>query len=285
MKTNSEIAHLWAHQLPQPKTNGSLFYNGKTIYSYGYHFPIAKLLEDNKTVLITNRTYSVSTSKHQGYVSNAVSHLNKIYCNNPVEAHIDNIGAFIKEIKNEMEQLIKAKKPEIYLSKIGQIKDSLSTYLDYFKLKLTSEQKSKIKIKGLTDYLIKIEKHKEREAENKRANLILGKPLYYLAVHNFRNRIAETLSKNEDKLARLYHSSIGSPVIFKISETQIISSKGVKLPIDVAKRYINRFLNSEIKVGNKILDYGVNFVDNTLIKIGCHDIYRAEIEYLNSQLN
>ena len=44
MKTNSEIAHIWANQLEYRGQQENLFFSGKTIYSYGYHFAIAKLV-------------------------------------------------------------------------------------------------------------------------------------------------------------------------------------------------------------------------------------------------
>jgi hypothetical protein len=61
----SEIGHVWAQQKQQDGRNdgGNYFFEGKTIYSYGSHFPIATFA-DAKTVLFTTRTYSITTSSH-----------------------------------------------------------------------------------------------------------------------------------------------------------------------------------------------------------------------------
>ena len=53
--------------------NGSLYFIGDTIYSYGYHFPIARIIQgNNPTVLFTTRKYSVTTAKHKNDVMRAL---------------------------------------------------------------------------------------------------------------------------------------------------------------------------------------------------------------------
>ncbi len=76
---NREVAHFWANQ-SKPSAKGShFFYEGDTIYSYGYHFPIARLITHPVTkklaYLYNAGKYSVSTSKHQSYVRSAACHL------------------------------------------------------------------------------------------------------------------------------------------------------------------------------------------------------------------
>lgn len=75
--TNTQIAEAFA----QGKTTGtanSIFINGDTIFSYGYHFPIARLTdrtdETGKTIaLFTCRSYSNTTAKHKNHVYSALS--------------------------------------------------------------------------------------------------------------------------------------------------------------------------------------------------------------------
>jgi len=45
----------------------AIFYDGDTIFSYGYHFPIAVKLGGN-VILITRRRYSVTTTQHTNRV-------------------------------------------------------------------------------------------------------------------------------------------------------------------------------------------------------------------------
>ena len=73
-----EIPHLWAHQTQKSARssgNGTLYFEGDTIYSYGSHFPIARHITNkagDKAILFTTRTYSSTTAKHLSYVRRAI---------------------------------------------------------------------------------------------------------------------------------------------------------------------------------------------------------------------
>jgi hypothetical protein len=109
----SEVAHKWANQLQEDARNsGNFFFEGDTIYSYGRHFPIAKHIENaqgEKAILFTERTYSVTTSKHVQVVRSAVNHKNIIYCYNPHATHADNFKAWQNECESVASNLPKAK--------------------------------------------------------------------------------------------------------------------------------------------------------------------------------
>lgn len=69
-----DVAHRWAHGLNLPgrekeDSRGILFAEGDTLYSYGYHFPIARRVPrtgGRRPVFLFNpNTYSPTTSKHQ----------------------------------------------------------------------------------------------------------------------------------------------------------------------------------------------------------------------------
>jgi hypothetical protein len=78
---NSEIAHLWAHKAQSSARNprGNFYFNGDTIYSYGSHFPIARIVtvergpnKGQEAILFTTRGYSSTTSGHIREVRSAV---------------------------------------------------------------------------------------------------------------------------------------------------------------------------------------------------------------------
>ncbi len=72
----NEIAHLWMHQTQTSARNpqSNFYFDGDTIYSYGSHFPIARLVSRGKrrAVLFTTRTYSNTTAKHLSFVRRAI---------------------------------------------------------------------------------------------------------------------------------------------------------------------------------------------------------------------
>lgn len=79
------VAHLWANGATfrgikaAQNNNGQFYYTGRTIWSYGRHFPVATLLEvvspDSgraETIAIFNdSSYGITTSKHQSYARSA----------------------------------------------------------------------------------------------------------------------------------------------------------------------------------------------------------------------
>lgn len=72
-----DVAHLWAHQLQDDArcSTTAMYFDGDTIYSYGSHFPIAKVIKNQRgeqAYLINSDTYSPSTSKHQNVVAGAI---------------------------------------------------------------------------------------------------------------------------------------------------------------------------------------------------------------------
>lgn len=81
MKTNQEVADAWA--MGYSAKSGTMFTDGETIYSYGYHFPIAKKV--NGYVLFNHTRYSVTTSKHQCHVRRAMRG-DVVYCRD-INAH------------------------------------------------------------------------------------------------------------------------------------------------------------------------------------------------------
>lgn len=80
--TNAQCAHIWAQQnTDRGKTNnGNMFFEGSTIYSYGYHYPLARFIrvqyngEIVDAVLVNITPSSVTTEgKHKNAVHRALS--------------------------------------------------------------------------------------------------------------------------------------------------------------------------------------------------------------------
>ena len=63
-----DCVHAFAQrQTPQGKAS-SVFFYGDKIYSFGYHYLLAEFIDD-KTILINDKGYSNTTSKHISYVA------------------------------------------------------------------------------------------------------------------------------------------------------------------------------------------------------------------------
>lgn len=108
-------------------SEGRLWFRDKTIYSYGTHFPIATLLPDGKTALVTDRTFdcpmradgreSPTTRTHIGEVRNACLFAKRkiIYCDDPIAGatgeHDHNVEEYLKQLAHRVENLVHRRKP------------------------------------------------------------------------------------------------------------------------------------------------------------------------------
>ena len=78
--TNDEIFHRFAAQSQDyGKTgNGNVFFQGPVVFSYGAHYPIARIMDDGETVLFNATPSSVTTERHKSKARQALRHLNFI---------------------------------------------------------------------------------------------------------------------------------------------------------------------------------------------------------------
>ncbi len=94
---NRQVAEAFAQGNKEKGTGSNLFYEKyNTIYSYGYHYPIAyktTVFKDAKEIVIFNDNgYSGSTAKHEAYVRSALSNYHIV--------RTIHIKQFIREFEN-----------------------------------------------------------------------------------------------------------------------------------------------------------------------------------------
>lgn len=69
--TNEQVANMFTGLFHSGRSN-SMFIDGDTIYSYGYHFPIATRV-NSKLYLFNCNHYSNTTAKHKNEVLSAIA--------------------------------------------------------------------------------------------------------------------------------------------------------------------------------------------------------------------
>ena len=138
-----ELTHVWAHQKATygRAKSTNMYFEGPTIYSYGSHFPMARLVlgKDKKpaAVLLTTRRFSNTTSQHQSDVRSAVSHLTRFHVTDVRQTkHAVNLNDYRRRIAAAAEEAKAAK--ALTLDKIDALDKLIAeanAYAEFFKLK------------------------------------------------------------------------------------------------------------------------------------------------------
>ncbi len=261
----STIAHLWANQLQQEAKNPhrNFYFWGKSIYSYGSHFEIARHVNNfsgDKAILFTERTYSSTTAGHIGVARQAARHLNLIYCYSPEENHEGNFAFWYNNANHIGEKLISARKPEIYLSQIDTIKTKVIAYSEFFGLEIPLDLQTVLNVGNKAEFILFKDKKEELEKiqEQKR-------------VADLKIQHSKELKKwNSFKVIRLSVHDGNDYLRLNQEDKRVETTQAVQIPLEIAIKFFNHIKSGDCKVGDTILSYTVNHIDAKEIKIGCH---------------
>lgn len=274
MKQNlksTEVFHFWANKIQSYGRCGNVFFENGIIYSYGYHFPIAKHVEGKNAILMTTRGYSNTTAKHISKVRQSIpSYVSVTYCHNPANLIEHNFNMFESELKKIVDKLASARKPEKYINEIINKKLNIEKFADVLNVKIP---KSIIKlfdfadVDSNTELLEKLKESKRKEQEKREKEQA--------------KRIKDFQSF---KLKELDIYNLGEKTYLRINKGSecIETSKGISIPFAIAERtyrFIKNYLTApEIPLQYKILHYTVNEITSKNITVGCHFVTMSEVE-------
>lgn len=312
MKTvfdNRQAAHIWAqqNQASGRSNNGNMFFEGKTIYSYGYHFPMASFVT-NDTVFINSDRYSVSTGKQQGYVAYAVNHKNRLYVSTRVIKAFVQEREFgkatqaalaedaIREAKNWIEKAAKRKAQKFAANDLikaqGAIEaaEHIFTYFDAqppkefraFKKTLSGDDVQKV-IDAEKSRLQKEEKARQKRHAEAQAKLKAS----CLAWQKFSTDYDMPVNQSDKIYMRV------APLELIDDESVIETTKGAKFPVGHAKKafLIIRAMkekNQAWQQNGKTIHLGHFQIDSIdaqgNVQAGCHFVEWDQIEYIATVL-
>ena len=273
--SNSEVAHRFATGIGERCTGSHMFFEGNVIYSYGYHFPMA--IKWNGYVLYNDESYSVSTSKHQGYVHGACSHMDIVHCaslenfnkwsNCPTKSFINrNLSLWQDEVDELTKKMTLARKPEKWMSEILRVVDKAERFCNVFE-QAVPETFYKFRVDEEVDKArayAKEQLKKAREAEAKRQADEIQK------FHEFK--------KNGVNLPYQI-------VRYREDKNRFETSKSVQIPYETGLEFYRKLRDGQLKVGDKVLYYCVTKVGDT-IRIGCHTFKKKYLlEYGKQMFN
>jgi hypothetical protein len=316
----SEIPHLWFHQTQSDaRSQGNVFFNGDTIYSYGEHFPIARHVTNKsgqRAVLFTIAHYSVTTTGHCSAVRSAipsgtvvfdVPSLGTHYASG-TPSHNDNLKYFVTQINEHVTKASRARSTWAITSHLGQangLVESAKAYGKFFRVRVPKlpavpeADSEKLAAIGKREREESARKAKEQREENERR----------------KQRIEQERKEWEEKLPTLcaewrnganvhiprpnytwydYDKVPSIPTMLRISGDEVETSLGARVPVSHAKRglaFVRRVMASgqEYVRNGHTLHLGHYAIDKIetdgTLHAGCHVIKFSEIENLAPALD
>ncbi len=254
MTSHSQVAHIWAQGNVASRKGANVFFERNTIYSYGYHFPMGVLLQTEKGrfAALNSSSYSVSTSKQQGYVRNAVNHLERVYLPTHLIKLLSNIGDEFLPTKKMLEAPLhqwlsesainaatsaaKRRKPDLIA---GDIRGALSHFESARRLMWFYGMKLSAKTESLAtalqeDFNSVATKHANQLLAEKRKQDKARK--VFEAERMVKALEAKPLWLNGDDTYSIQSLMRTIPAMLRVKEDIIETSHGAQFPVDHAKR-------------------------------------------------
>lgn len=262
--TNSQIVHVFNAQSQNYGRSCNMFFYDNRIYSYGYHYLLGEFI-DNNTILINNKGYSNTTSKHIALITNATRD-KKQYFTEQVDTKrvYENIYNWINKLPRA------SKNKDFYISQIDYTFKKYFEFLDYTKKPIhenTFEHSKILDIKkefySNLDNLQETIKEQQRKAKEKAKKEIEQKLKDWksLEINYFRN------NTGKDYL--------------RLNGEFIETSQSVKIPINEAKRLL-KLIDSKNIVGQRVDERFIVKSFGSILRVGCHNIDIKEIDYIKN---
>ena len=271
LRNTDEVIHVFAQQTQSEGRNqsGSIFFEYAKIYSYGYHYLLGHFIDD-KTILINDKGYSMTTSKHIYSLRDATRQYKRFYV---TETNLTLVHA---EINETLAKIPKARvNKAAYLNRILSLFESLNEYLEY--------TKTKTKVSKLKEYR-EIKRIVQRLETNKEQILLE-------VAEMLKAKEKRQLEKNKEniKLWRSYeknylHGLKSSFLRFSKDMTNVETSGGVKIEVKKAKVLYKLIEAGKDIKGFKLDYYTVIGIKDNILKIGCHNIPMKEVNTIGKQL-
>lgn len=300
--SHPEVCHKFNEQSQYEGRASRIFFEGHQIYSYGYHYLLAEFIAPN-TILINDKGYSKSTSKHINLILSATRNRHQIRVTD-IE-----LTLVLNELESSYKDLIKARKPENYLSKIRYIYKcfrSNKEYLNGFYLENRSTRG--FRFVRLYEASIDDEKKLKRIEEiNELANeygqtekylkkVLRANELEAIKAEKEREKREERAKELErtkaERIERFYNSEASIVLglefdLLRLSKCgqYVETSQAVKIPLKEAQRYLDLFNRGIDLRGEKISQYTTRSNTDNILQIGCHKIKHEEVNRIENLLN
>ena len=265
---NREVFHVYAQQSQEEgrTSSGNVFFEGKKIYSYGYHYLLGEFINDN-TIIINDRGYSSTTAKHISYLRSATTQYNQFY---KTEIDVEIVNRRILELE---EKLKTARKPENYVLEIIRRFEALTEFLKVYNkegLKHEDYKESK-KIynklaKDKDKYLETLKERGKKEFEQKK--ILIAESVEEFMRHE-RSRVHNDAKEQYIRISK--------------DNEFVETTLGVRIEVQEALKLFTAIERGVDISGYKISYYTVNSMGNQLV-VGCHKINKKNVFEVGAKL-
>jgi len=286
--SNSQLAHVWAQQTQSDgrNSNGSLYFNGTEIWSYGSHYRAAQIhtVKGKKLALVNSRGYSPTTGQHLSDIRNALSGLMPYFH----ASDVSDLKTASKELDAKAEESIQLALKRLKITSKESIKYEFESIHERFK-EATQFRKlmGRAEIWPSKKDLAAVQKHLDaRLARFKELNTpeMLAKRILDAEKREL-NKAKLAEKKAQELIAKFYS---GENVQLRdlpferlrIQGDVVRTSRGAEVPLTDAKRLFQAIISGHDVRGANVGSFVVSDVfhvdGDTLIQIGCHKILLSE---------
>lgn len=302
MKSNCTICHLFAQGEKDNANGNNIFFKtdldgNRLLYSYGYHFCIAKI-DTAGRCFFTTRTSSNTTARHISIAESATSHFTKIYCPYPDSYAQLNFDSWKQDLKQLDVKLARARKKEDQANKMlnicAQVQEwceatntKLPTFVEEYRTIAHTQTASPEAVQQAAQDRAYERQCREREKEYRR--------------RDEEERQARIRARQMSQEERIYKWEQGENIYLDWADTAynvplrieqrknykvIKTAKGVLVNLIKAEEFYKSLKAGEIKEDQKIdtgeTRFTVGSVTPESISVGCHT---WKISYLDKFYN
>ena len=289
---NREVCHVWASQNRDAGKGSNLFFDGPVIYSYGYHFPIARMILS--VCLFTSEGYSSATAKHKSYVRGAIGgHVHTFIVPDVLAdsetAHAGNLSHIVAAREAAILAAARARSNgDAYIKRAERLADDARAYAAVFNLpapdlapvspELLADAQAKAK-KASEARAKETAARKAERAERERSDLAA----YQEKLDAWKTGAAVTVPYRNDE-----------PTALRVKGDVIETSRGAVVPRSVAPglwaaactcRKNGETMRPETRGAAGVGDYSLREIrDDGAIVVGCHVLEFSELSRMAAAL-
>lgn len=301
-----EIYHVWAHQRASyGRAQGvNVFFDGPVIFSYGRHFPMAKLLLKRGqpvAVLVTTQTYSTTTAGHMSDVRSAVNHLPSFHVRDVTETdHRKNFADYRKRIEATADAVSRAKSATLHhIDSLDRLIAEANDYAVYFGLATRFGYPKGFDVgvqreRGRVEAALKAERDAGREArdrDKRAAALAEARAKYPAEFAEYEATLKLWLDGQGNEFPQRPrdpdnpYQYVREPARLRVRGSRIETSQGAVVSVAAAVPLLALIRAGgegviPLPEGFKIDGYSGGRLDHAakVVTIGCHEIAFAEVE-------